>query len=190
MAFIIVSITKTTREVIRFLLVDFYSIFFIILFSIIEIRKIKKIQIIESYLENLSKKLSLLNKSFQLREEDIIIKNTKFILEYILLVENDLLKIKFVRSKKNVALKNFIDDLNELNEYLFDIQKEIIEYQENAENILSRHLNDTDNDVFLSNIVFIDDYLDVLIVDLYPHLTNKKKNKFIEFAKKIQNEIL
>lgn len=187
MAFIIISIMKTTREVIRFLLVDIYSISCIILFSIIKIRKIKKIQIIESYLENLSKKISLLKKSLQSKEEGIIIKNIKFILEYILLIENDLLKMKFVRNKKNVALKNFIDDLNELNEYLFDIQKEIIEYKENDENILSRHLNDTVNDVFLSNIVFIDDYLDVLIADLYPHLTNKKKDKFIEFAKKMQN---
>lgn len=187
---IIITFTNSTKNIIKYLLFDIY---FIILISIIfgvKVINYLKNELIEKHLCNLSKKMNSLNNVLKSKEDRLIVENIDLLVSYILLIEIELSRIKYYFRNKNNALSNFIDDLNELIDYLYDIKKEMIDYQNNNETILFRHLNSTENDIFLSNIVFIDDYLDILIADLYPFLTNKKRNKYLEFAKELQKEIL
>ncbi len=187
---IIFSFTNSTKNIIKYLLLDIYFIILISVFFVANAINYQKNELIEKYLCNLSKKMNSLNNVLEAKDDKLIVENINSLIIYILLIEIKLSKIKYHFRNKNKALLNFVDDLNELIEYLYDIKKEMIEYQMNNEEILFRHLNNAENDIFLSNIVFIDDYLDVLIADLYPFLTNKKRNKYLEFAKELQKEIL
>lgn len=187
---IIFSFTNSTKYIIKYLLFDIYFIILIVLIFGVNVINYKKNELIEKHLCNLSKKMNSLNNVLKSKEDKLIVENINSLVIYILLIEIELSKIRYFFHNKNNALSNFIDDLNELLDYLYDIKKEMIDYQINNETILFRHLNSAENDIFSSNIVFIDDYLDILIADLYPFLTNKKRNKYLEFAKELQKEIL
>ena len=78
-------------------------------------------------------------------------------------------------------------DIEEIKEYLDEMLFEI-KSDDKGElyyEYLAKHINEN-NDVYLSNIIFIEDYIDNLLIDLYPHFTLKSKRRYLRFIKNIQ----
>lgn len=96
-------------------------------------------------------------------------------------------KIYFFTTKRKNIFRCLCMDIEEIKEYLDEMLFEI-KSDDKGElyyEYLAKHINEN-NDVYLSNIIFIEDYIDNLLIDLYPYFTLKSKRRYLRFIKNIQ----
>lgn len=86
------------------------------------------------------------------------------------------------------AFLHYIKNVEEIHQYLFEVQKSIKIASEKEKNPLYERLEKEDSIYVLmeNSVVFLDDYLDILLIEIYPFLDKNKKRNFVSYCKNIQ----
>ena len=182
-----IVILPSTRWIIFYFLISSLFIFLILLLYFINVRKIQYFKIIESNIILLINRMKNLIRDLNKEEVDIVISNIDLLLLEINFIQTNFLNINFVNRLSNNSLNNLIDDIWELKDYLFEIKNDMLKIRSDEQHNISKFLN-SDENIFVSNIIFIEDYIDIILINLYPYLTSKRKEEYLEFAKKMQTE--
>lgn len=182
-----IVILPSTRWIIFYFLISSLFIFLILLLYFLNVRKIQYFKIIEANIILLINRMKNLIRNLNKEEVDIVISDIDLLLLEINFIQNNLLNLNFVNRLSNNSLNNLIDDIWELKDYLFEIKNDMLKIRSDEQHNISKFLN-SDENIFVSNIIFIEDYIDIILINLYPYLTSKRKEEYLEFAKKMQTE--
>ena len=182
-----IVILPSTRWIIFYFLISSLFVLLILLLYFLNVRKMQYFKIIESNIILLINRMKNLISDLNKEEADIVISNIDLLLLEINFIQNNLLNLNFINRLSNNSLNNLIDDIWELKDYLFEIKNDMLKIRSDEQHNISKFLN-SDENIYVSNIIFIEDYIDIILINLYPYLTSKRKEEYLEFAKKMQTE--
>lgn len=94
--------------------------------------------------------------------------------------------------KKKQSYLHYLRNIRELSTYLLEVKKEweeVREEEKKNEALLS-YLKDekTMHSVMENHIIFLEDYVDIFLLELFPFLEKKTQKNFVQYCKKIQEK--
>ncbi len=88
------------------------------------------------------------------------------------------------------AYVHYVKNVEELYQYLFEIKKslQVLKEMDAEKKPLYDHIKREDSiyTIVENSIVFLEDYLDILLIEIYPFLAKNKKKNFVAYCKNIQ----
>jgi len=174
--------------------IAFSLLFFIIQFEIFKLDKEKeKEQIalssetffgqLTNCIENVKKSLEKGNLTYQLYDE--LERDTSNFLMLLHILQPTLQLYHL-----DQAYYHYVKNVEELYQYLFEIKKslQIMKEKDEEKKPLYDHIKREDSiyTVVENSIIFLEDYLDILLIEIYPFLSKNKKKNFVAYCKNIQ----